>query len=205
MTKGKFVLFEGMDGSGKTTLVNCVRDRMTANGLNVRVMRFPGRESVFGKAIRDSFEVPTTFHADAMPWAFVAEAKDMDAQIQKCLDDGVWVIADRHALVSSRVYQGATHGADVVEQVLGAAKLTLPDHLFIVDVPPAVSVTRRAKRGEAANVFFETDEIERLNATRMQYLTVVEHFPAESWAVLNGENSTDVLAQYVIDHVDTKP
>lgn len=204
MIKGKFIVFEGLDGSGKTTLVNQVRDQLLAYGYEARVMRFPGRESVFGSLIRDSFEDPTKFHPSAMPWAFAAEAKDMDAQIQKCLNNGTWVIADRHALVSSRVYQAETHGADVVEKVLGAAKLTMPDRLFIVDVSPETSIKRRAARGEAANVFFETDEVERLSAMRMRYLAVVEHFPKDAWIALNGERATDVLTDVVLDYLGVK-
>lgn len=196
MTTGKFLLVEGCDGGGKTTLTKMLVAALEATGQRVHHLSFPGRVSAIGKLIRDSFEGKATINSDAMLWLFVAEAKDMAPQIEEHLSNGDWIVCDRHAQVSSLVYQAEVHGLTAVDSVISPAHLRLPDRLYLIDVPAEVALERRAKRGEARNVLYEPEQADRLNLMRTRYRDLEDVFPMS--VILDGtlpldENLKNIL------------
>lgn len=174
--KGKYVLFEGPDGSGKTTLAKMLASALILAGQSGRSFSFPGRESVVGNLIRDSFEGKAKISPEAMMWLFVAEGKDLEPQVRKHLKDGDWIVCDRHTMVSGRVYQGEVHGTDRVDAVTAPAHFTVPDRIYLVDVPAQVAMERRKNRGEARNVLYEPEQITRLDDMCRAYRMQREHF-----------------------------
>jgi len=175
--RGKYVLFEGPDGSGKTTLAKMLNAAIAEHtGKTVRHLVFPGRESPIGALIRDTFENKVSIGPEAMMWLFVAEGKDMERVIRRHVTEGDWIICDRHTQVSGRVYQAETHGADNVDQVTEPARFIVPDRIYLVDVPASVAMERRKARGEARNALYEPDQIERLEAMCRRYRAQRDHF-----------------------------
>jgi dTMP kinase len=174
--KGKYVIFEGPDGSGKSTLAKMLAAALDRARERVRFMAFPGRESAVGRLIRDTFEGRATINPEAMMWLFVAEGKDLDPQIRRHIADGDWVINDRNTQVSGLVYQGEVHGAKHVDAVTQPANLLTPDRVYLIDVPAKVAMERRAARGEARNVLYEPEKLDRLESMCKAYRDLRERF-----------------------------
>lgn len=193
--KGKYVLFEGPDGSGKSTLAKMLTRALANAGEDVRAFAFPGRESAIGNLIRDTFEGKATVNPGAMMWLFVAEGKDLEPQIRQRVADGKWTIADRHTMVSGRVYQGEVHGVDRVDQVTQPAHFIVPDRIYIVDVPAQVAMERRNARGEARNMPYEPEKLERLEAMCKAYLAQREHFASS--VILDGTKPLDANLRWM--------
>lgn len=174
---GKYVVFDGVDGGGKTTLAKMLVAALEATQQRVWATAFPGRVSAVGRLIRDTFEGRATISSDAMMWLFVAEGKDMEPEIRRHVAEGDWIICDRHTQVAGLVYQAEVHGVDHVDAVTKVAHFTRPDRIYLVDVPAAVAMERRKARGEARNALYEPEQLERLEAMCKAYRSLLERFP----------------------------
>jgi dTMP kinase len=193
--RGKYVVLEGPDGSGKSTLAAMLVKALQNAGERVRALAFPGRESVVGNLIRDVFEKRATINPQAMMWLFVAEGKDMEPQICRHVSNGDWVICDRHTMVSGLVYQGKIHGWDRVGDVTRPANFIIPDRIYLVDVPAAVSLARRASRGRERNTLYEPEQVEQIEAQCAAYRELRARFASS--VTIDGTKPLDVTLRWM--------
>ena len=153
MTRGRFITFEGGEGAGKSTQVERLARRLSADGREVVTTREPGG-SPGAEAIR---EIVLKGAADR--WSPVTETLLMYAArrdhvervIRPALERGAWVVCDRFA-DSTRAYQGAAGGTDprlitaletyIVEDVR-------PDLTLMFDLPAEVGLERAHARAGA--------------------------------------------------------
>ena len=105
--RGRFITFEGGEGTGKSTQVRRLGERLRTNGIEVVTTREPGG-SPGAEAIRHLLLAgaakPLGPLAEAMLFA-AARADHIDVTIRPGLERGAWVVSDRFA-DSTRVYQG---------------------------------------------------------------------------------------------------
>lgn len=174
--KGKYILFEGPDGSGKSTLAKMLAVALERTRAHVRTMAFPGRESPVGRLIRDVFDGRANVAPEAMMWLFIAEGKDLEQQIRRHITEGDWIVCDRHTQVSGLIYQGEIHGKERVDAVTRPANFTIPDRIYLIDVPAKVAMERRAARGEARNTLYEPEQLDRLDSMCKAYRALQERF-----------------------------
>ncbi len=151
MTQGRFITFEGGEGTGKSTQVARLVDRLVARELEVLQTREPGG-SDGAEEIRN-----LALNGDAGRWSpmtetllmFAARSDHLERTIRPALEAGRWVVCDRFA-DSSRAYQGAGGGvaADFIE-TLDAAVVgpTQPDLTLVFDLPVEVGLERAFGRG----------------------------------------------------------
>jgi dTMP kinase len=159
MRAGKFITFEGGEGSGKSTQAKLLAQKLQARGLGVVLTREPGG-SPFAEEVRALLLAgtlpPHPPLAEALLF-YAARADHLEATIRPALRAGTWVICDRFS-DSTRVYQGAGGGLD--GGVLAALDRLVvgddrPDLTAILDVPPAEGLARAEARsaGPAADPF----------------------------------------------------
>jgi dTMP kinase len=177
-----FVTFEGVDGSGKTTQVGLLAERLRAEGRNVVDTREPGGTSV-GERVRELL-----LDGEAVaPWAeaalfAAARAQLVDEIVRPALADGADVLCDRY-IDSSLAYQGLARGLGV-ERVLELNLLAtgglLPDRTFLILLPPEAAAARRSRppdriEGEGKEFAAEVDRAYReLAAVFAQRIVVVD-------------------------------
>lgn len=179
--KPHFIVIEGLEGAGKSTAVDVVKQFLQKAGAdNVVIVREPGGTPVAEK-IRDI--VKTKNPADELTAAtelllmIAGRVQLVEKVIKPALAQGHWVIADRHAL-STRAYQGggrqlSDHMIQSIHQlVLGEFT---PDFTLYLDIEPQQGLHRVSKRGEL-------DRIEQENAAffsrvREKYLELVRFDP----------------------------
>jgi dTMP kinase len=197
--RGRFITFEGGEGTGKSTQAAFLADRLKTYGLGVSLTREPGG-SPGAEAIRhvllSGAAQPLGSHAEAI--LFAAARDDHVRQlIRPALEAGRWVICDRFA-DSTRAYQGAL--GNVAPEVLSALErvvigVTRPDLTLILDVPPELGLARaaerRAQRNEAADRF-EAEDAAFHRKLRHAFRQIAEAEP-ERCVLVDASGGPDVV------------
>jgi len=149
--RGRFIVFDGPDGSGKSTQFRAIADMARANGVEVREVREPGGTAV-GERIREILLDPIhdemALRCEMMLY-MASRAQLVEQIIRPALRDGALVLADRF-VSSTYAYQGAagglpTHEIDAVATAAcgdRASGGTWPDLTVIFDVDEQTAATR---------------------------------------------------------------
>src|SRR5881628_1326290 len=177
--RGRFITFEGGEGTGKSTQASLLAERLRGYGLGVVLTREPGG-SPGAEAIRhvilSGAAKPLGPHAEAI--LFAAARDDHVRQvIRPALAAGHWVISDRFA-DSTRIYQGALGNVDPrlihsLERI--AVGETAPDLTFVLDLPAERGLERAGRRGGANPADrFETEALEFHRKVREAYRELAE-------------------------------
>lgn len=157
--KGVFISFEGIDGVGKTTQVEALRDFLQARGLEVVVTREPGGTQL-GKQLRDILLHGGAISARAEALLFAADRAQHAAQIIiPALQRGAVVITDRY-IDSSLAYQSGGRELtmqDVRDLSEWASNCLWPNRTYLLDMSEqdaAVRLHGQADRMESAGLDF---------------------------------------------------
>lgn len=163
--RGRFITFEGGEGTGKSTQVRLLGKRLQGVGLKVVTTREPGGSAgadVIRHVILSGAAKPLGSNAEAILFA-AARSDHVRCTIEPALTAGKWVICDRFA-DSSRIYQGALGRVDTL--VINALERvavgdTKPDLTLILDLPPKIGLARASRRrGKGAADRFEAEALE---------------------------------------------
>ena len=139
--RGLFVVFEGLDRSGKSSQAKLLAESLKAQGRQAKLIRFPARDSGPIGAILDSYLSNKSQSCDeAIHLLFSANRWEVRAQIISDLHAGITVICDRY-LFSGVVYS-ATKGLDIVWCKSPDVGLPAPDLVLFLSVSPQVAKTR---------------------------------------------------------------
>jgi dTMP kinase len=179
---GRFITFEGGEGSGKSTQAGILSNRLARAGRAVFPTREPGG-SPAAEEIRETLLSGQVAQfgplAEAVMFA-VARGDHVDTAIKDALQEGRWVVCDRF-LDSTRAYQGATGG--VPRGLINALeRLTVgalsPDVTFILDIPADEGLARAHVRAEGAELDrFESQELAMHERVRRAFLDIAEEEP----------------------------
>lgn len=173
-SKGKFIVFEGIDGSGKTTQAKILAEALEGMGHKVFLTAEPTdmpsgkllRQALSGEIKKRECEMAIMFVEDR-----IAHNKHPQCGIDALIDAGVTVICDRY-YYSSLAYQG--HSTDygwVKSMNMDCPDIRKPDMCIYVDLLPEQSL-ERISRGRSSVEIYEN--IETLTSVRKQFLSVIE-------------------------------
>jgi dTMP kinase len=199
--RGKFISFEGGEGSGKSTQIKLLADRLAAAKLRAIVTREPGG-SLGAEIIRHLVlsGMGKLLGPDAETLLFAAARDDhVRTVIQPALSQGTWVLCDRFS-DSTRAYQGRL--GNVAPGVLNAMqRVTIgdlkPDLTIIFDVPVEVGLKRAAaRRGAGAPDRFEAEDIKFHQDLRDAYRQIAAEDP-DRCVLIDATASQDAVAAQV--------
>jgi dTMP kinase len=186
--RGRFITFEGGEGTGKSTHSTLLADRLRSVGIGVVLTREPGGSpgaEVIRHVLLSGVAKPLGIEAEALLFA-AARGDHVRSTIEPALAQGMWVICDRF-IDSTRVYQGTLGHLDplfirALERVtVGDLK---PDLTFILDVPAEVGLARASKRrGERVADRFEAESRAFHEALREAYREVAAAEPGRCVAI----------------------
>jgi dTMP kinase len=199
--RGRFITFEGGEGSGKSTQVAALVKRLGSMGIAVVATREPGG-SPGAEAIRhvllSGAAKPLGAYAEAILFA-AARDDHVSQTIRPALDQGKWVVSDRFA-DSTRVYQGELSNVDA-RLIARLEALTVgdvrPDLTIVLDLPADVGLERAARRrGNGAGDRFEAEALDFHKRLRDAYQELAAREP-DRCAVIDATGSPDAVGDAV--------
>lgn len=198
--RGRFISFEGGEGTGKSTQARLLAVRLGAAGIEVVTTREPGG-SPGAEAVRhvllSGAAKPLGPLTETMLFA-AARADHVDATIRPALARGAFVICDRF-IDSTRVYQGALGNVDprlirALERV--AVGDTMPDLTIVLDLPAEEGLRRAAVRSGASADRFESEDVTFHRNLREAFRELVEREP-ERCVLVDAGGDADSVANKV--------
>ena len=199
--RGRFITFEGGEGSGKSTQIKKLAERLEASSLRALITREPGG-SPGAEIIRHLVlsGMGRLLGPDAETLLFAAARDDhVRTVIQPALSQGTWVLCDRFS-DSTRVYQGRL--GHVSPELLNALqRVTIgdlkPDLTFILDVPVEVGLNRAAvRRGNSAPDRFESEDVRFHQELREGYREIAAAEP-ERCVLIDATADVDTVAAQI--------
>ncbi|MGH2999036.1 MAG: dTMP kinase [Gaiellaceae bacterium] len=195
-----FVTFEGVDGSGKSTQAELLRDALAAEGREVVLTREPGGTDV-GERVREL----VLNGPEMTPWAeaalFAAARAELVATVVRpALDRGADVIADRY-FDSSLAYQGIARGVGVehvLELNLHVVQGLVPDLTVLLLLDPA-----EAARRVAAPDRLEREGEDFHRRVDAAYRELADRFP-ERIVALDASMPADELSQVIVERLRSR-
>jgi len=172
---GKFITFEGVDGSGKSCQAKALFETFKKNGIKAKLLREPGGTE-FGEKIRNIILETKEISSFTEVLLFFAARNELwIKEIMPSLRSGEYVICDRF-YDSTLVYQGFLKNSDI-EKIMLLKNLILgssePDLTFIFDLKPETAIERVIKRKqEISNTI--ADKFDSID--RCYYETVIDGY-----------------------------
>ena len=184
-----YIAFEGIDGSGKTSIIENLSDILKSQNKEHTIVREPGGTSV-GEGIRElllSHEYQVNPLSEAL--LFCAQRSQLIEEIVlPTLKNGIIVLSDRSAY-SSVAYQGEGRGLGY-EKIYQLNDISIqsnwPERVVLLDIDPEVSLSRQQVADRIGS-----DKVEFFQKVRAGYLKLAEEYK-EKFLILNAENNIEV-------------
>lgn len=190
-----FVTFEGIDGSGKSTIIKTVFETLKSNDYDV-VLTFEPTNSWIGKIVQKCIKTKSDPFVTA--FTFIADRVDHCKKIQKWLDSGKIVLCDRYA-ESTYAYQGAQM-EDLVDdpikwlQDLSKNRIIIPERTFLFVISPSDSVARIQNRDN----LIPFEKVDFLEKVHKNYLNICK---GKRFIKLNATKTIQELTDICYDDI----
>lgn len=175
--KGKFIVFEGIDGCGKDTVRARIAEQLTANGVAICVVNDPGSTTI-STQLRNILLEPASegMHSFTELLLYTAARTQLlYNRILPCLEDGICVLCNRW-IYATHAYQGAGNGIDA--EIINGLHMTMcggfmPEVAILIDIPVALGLQRREAQGKLDRIesrFKNSDDPTYYDRVRMSYI-----------------------------------
>lgn len=200
--KGKFFVFEGIDGSGKSTQVKLLAKNLEENGHKVYTTCEP-TDGAIGKFIREILRGGVKASEKTIAALFLADRLDhleneLNGLRQK-VDEGYIVICDRYYFSSYAYHSAHVPLSWVIEANSVCADILKPTLNIFLDISPQKSL-ERIQEGREDFELFENEE--RLTTTRTQYFNAFERLKdQENITIINADDDIQTLSANILAEV----
>ncbi len=218
LLKGKFITFDGIEGTGKGTQIKLLHPYLLSKGLDVLLTREPGGTHI-GSKLRRILVEPETTEEKLLPltelFTYAADrAQHIDYRVRPAIEAGKLVLCDRFA-DASFAYQGYGRGINIelIKRITGIAVAGLdgkskvwPDLTFLIDLAPEIGVGR-AKRREIertdgnAETRFEDEEYAFHERVREGYLALARKEP-NRYRIFNGDQAPEKIHAQIVETLE---
>lgn len=196
MNRGRFIVFEGIDGAGKSTQIAALTAALEAMGRTVHQTAEPTaldtgrmlREALGGRAERSPAEMAALFTLDRIAH---------NREIEDALAKGQDVICDRY-YYSSLAYQGSLCDYEWVKDMnYRCPDIRHPDLCVFLDLSPKAALARIAARGEAAEIYEKEETLALFRDTFHRVFASLE----DRVAVIDASPAPEAVAASVLEAV----
>lgn len=192
--RGKFIVFEGIDGAGKTTQAKLLAKKINESGgkahLTAEPTELPSgkllRQALGGEIKKSDCEMALLFALDR-----VAHNNDPQSGIERLLSDGFDVICDRY-YYSSLAYQGSATDYGWVKALnIGCPEIRTPDLCVFLDLTPQQSLNRIRRGRDRLEIYENEETLERVRKSFFAVFTDLY----DNVAVLDANRDENEIAE----------
>lgn len=175
-----FITFEGGEGTGKTTIIKRLEERLKGEGFDIVLTREPGGSgSELSESIRNLVLDPKYKYVNSYTESLLyaaSRAQHLDEVIIPAMTNNKIVLCDRY-IDSSFAYQGYARelGIDFIEKINEYAMDKLPNLTFLIDVDPKIGINRVKKRSKYDRL--DREALAFHNKVRTGYKQLVSKYP----------------------------
>ncbi|MBU3214830.1 dTMP kinase [Clostridium estertheticum] len=203
MERGRMIVLEGPDGSGKTTQIELLEKHLQESGYEVVRVREPGGTEISEKIreiILDNDNCKMSYMCEALLYA-ASRAQLVSEVIKPALSDGKIVICDRF-VYSSMVYQGIGRGLGM-DRIKGINEVALdglkPDLTFMITIPYEEGLNRKKKQGSLDRLENSGNEFHK--KVFEGYMDICIKY--DKIEVLDGNRSVEEIQKDIINTIKT--
>lgn len=193
----RYIVFEGIDGSGKTTQLSLLCDRLTKHNYSPIRLAEPTYGKL-GRKIRETFRTRDNLSVDRQKKLLTLDREEhIRSKIEPLLNfvqkNAAFLIVQDRCYVSAPAYQAKNDNEifDLLEEQQTFAPK--PDIIFLIDVLPDIAIARLNDRDVKAGTF---DDLETLERIRERYLKLAS-VESENIQVVEGDNSPQAIAKEI--------
>lgn len=199
--RGKFIVFEGLDGCGKTTQQSLLESRLASNAIPYTHSVEP-TNSVMGSAFRRaiSSENKNDISEDILSGLILLDRMNNvtgDKGLKAVLDDGYYVVQSRYCMSTYAYNVTPTTPKWVKAMYSDIQSMLKPDMYIYIDISPEVAVERIKARGEKMDVY---EQVDKLRHVRDRYLKYIDKTD-ELVFVVDGTNDFKSLSDVIWEKV----
>ena len=140
MSRGAFIVFEGIDRCGKSTQSSMLYNKLKSMNIPCLLMKFPDRNTVIGKSIDNYLSCKSDMEDHSIHLLFSANRWEKSTEIMDCLNAGITIICDRYAY--SGVAFTSAKGYDINWCKNPDIGLPQPDIVFYLELSPTIANNR---------------------------------------------------------------
>ncbi|MFA6135901.1 MAG: dTMP kinase [Candidatus Paceibacterota bacterium] len=193
VTEKNFIVFEGIDGSGKGTQIEMLKKYVADNKKNNIVFTFePTKQGEWSQKIDDVLSGKIKdISNEQRQLLFILDRKDhIDKVIAPAIKKGMQVFCDRYFLstLAYGSFRGETHWKtfwDNHKEIIGD-KFIMPSKIIFFDIDSELAMTRIEKRNDAKSIF---ETLSNLKSIREKFLSIGSHF--EGFTIIDGSGTPE--------------
>ena len=195
--KGKFIVFEGIDGSGKSTQIRFLADKLKEAGIPYEITAEPSegpigvmiRQILTGECKMDNRVIAALFAADRLDHILNEE----DGLLHK-IENGTTVLCDRYYF-SSYAYNWVDMPMEwVISANSQSSRLLKPTVNIFIDLDPDTALERIARNRQRTELF---EKKSRLEKVRENYFEVFEKMQDEMVVIIDGNQTPEAMAEEI--------
>lgn len=197
MSRGKFIAFEGLDGSGISTQADLLRSWLQKRGIECYLTKEPS-DGPAGSTIRLALARRLDVHPDVLALFFATDRMDhLITDVMPKLDLGITVISDRYIL-SSLAYQALESNHEWIRQL--NARFQRPDLTVLINTPVEICLKRMQRQRWHVELYEEASKLERVLENYLRFARELAS-AGERVAVVDGANTIEFVHRAVSDAV----
>ena len=195
-----FITFEGGEGSGKSTILRKIDEKLRADGYETVLTREPGGTPIaeqIRSVILDKSNTKMDGRTEALLYA-ASRRQHLVEKVWPALKEGKVVLCDRY-LDSSLAYQGGARGLgvdNVLNVNLFATEGTYPDLTLLFDLKPEVGLARIAANQNREVNRLDLEKIDFHNNVRAAFLSLAERYP-DRYVIINADQPIEKVFEDV--------
>ncbi len=209
--KGMYIAVEGIDGSGKSTQVESLKEYFEKSGKTVTQTSEPKRDLIVGRLIHEALKAKIDIPAPALQYLYSADRViNHESVVKPSLEKGDIVLS--HRVFWSVIPYGImdigqdTYSKDNTEVLFVAQGLLsmyhqfiVPDVTFYLDISVDTAMRRLSQMDKQKEIYEKREKLERI---LRGYRWLVKEFPKE-FVIINGEQSEENITEEIIEYINS--